>query len=530
MAPHATSFIFSGDKDQFSPERFAAPSSGSPEAQLNAHDASKGDTSNCDGAQKSLPQRHPVTGISVIIAGSGIGGLMAAIECWRKGHTVLKIFERNDAPIYTGDSIGIQPSAMSVFRHWPDMCREIEEEQYDCTISYKKHTGDHVYGPGPPSFNDPENRVGRLGPHVGFLQNRVNFYRTFLRQVAKLGLRIEYGKPVKEYFEDANAKKGGVILENGEVHLADLVIAADGIKTRSGKLVAGKDTSPKESGMAIYRCAYPIDLAFADPNVRQRWQSTNTDTPPSWEFWLGPGMHAAVLIAHGIAHWALTHKDDGSARESWDPKVKPEEVLRQMDVAKGWHPDLLALMRTAPPGSIVHWKLMWRDLRSTWTSPGARVVQIGDSAHSFLPASGNGGTQALEDAVTLATCLQLSGSKDSAPLAAKVFNLLRYQRVSCAQKMSFVNAQLKHQTDWPTIEANPKLIRTRFPRWVYMHDPEDYAYNKYGQAVHHILADGAFKNTNIPPGHKFVPWTIEQVQKDIENGKKVENFLDGDWT
>jgi 2-polyprenyl-6-methoxyphenol hydroxylase-like FAD-dependent oxidoreductase len=42
-------------------------------------------------------------------------------------------------------------------------------------------------------------------------------------------------------------------------------------------------------------------------------------------------------------------------------------------------------------------------------SPGARVVQIGDAAHSFLPASGNGATQAIEDAVTIASCLQLAG-------------------------------------------------------------------------------------------------------------------------
>lgn len=114
---------------------------------------------------------------------------------------------------------------------------------------------------------------------------------------------------------------------------------------------------------------------------------------------------------------------------------------------------------------LVHWKLRWRDLNKEWTSPGGRIIQVGDSAHSFLPASGNGATQALEDATSLATCLQLGG-RSNAAIATKIHNRLRYERISCAQKMSFVNTQQHHFTDWSTIAENPKLIRTKFPKWV----------------------------------------------------------------
>ena len=67
---------------------------------------------------------------------------------------------------------------------------------------------------------------------------------------------------------------------------------------------------------------------------------------------------------------------------------------------------------------------MWRDLREEWVSPAGRVVQIGDSAHSFLPSSGNGASQAMEDAITLAACLQLGG-KSNVPVAARIYNKLR---------------------------------------------------------------------------------------------------------
>lgn len=120
-----------------------------------------------------------------------------------------------------------------------------------------------------------------------------------------------------------------------------------------------------------------------------------------------------------------THQDNGSATESWTPNVEPAEVFEVMErEAPGWHPAVAALMKTAPKGAIIHWKLMWRDLNETWTSPAGRVVQVGDSAHSFLPASGNGASQTMEDAITLATCLQLGG-RSNVSNATKVYNKLR---------------------------------------------------------------------------------------------------------
>lgn len=68
---------------------------------------------------------------------------------------------------------------------------------------------------------------------------------------------------------------------------------------------------------------------------------------------------------------------------------------------------------------------MWRDPQPQLASPGGRVVQLGDAAHTFIPSSGNGATQAIEDAVSLATCLQLGG-KDNIPAAVKVHVKLRY--------------------------------------------------------------------------------------------------------
>lgn len=46
---------------------------------------------------------HPPTGISVLVVGAGVGGLMAALECRRKGHDV-RVVEKSPTPSTQGIS------------------------------------------------------------------------------------------------------------------------------------------------------------------------------------------------------------------------------------------------------------------------------------------------------------------------------------------------------------------------------------------------------------------------------------------
>lgn len=68
---------------------------------------------------------------------------------------------------------------------------------------------------------------------------------------------------------------------------------------------------------------------------------------------------------------------------------------------------------------------MWREPQPCWASSTGRIIQIGDAAHTFLPSSGNGATQGMEDAISLAACLQIAG-KDNVPWATRVHNKLRF--------------------------------------------------------------------------------------------------------
>lgn len=114
----------------------------------------------------------------------------------------------------------------------------------------------------------------------------------------------------------------------------------------------------------------------------------------------------------------------GSSAESWSNLADPETVLETTATIEGWPDYANRLIKATNKDQVHDFKLMWRDHQPCWVSPKGRVVQIGDAAHTFLPSSGHGATQGMEDAVSLATCLQLAG-KDNVPMATRVHNKLR---------------------------------------------------------------------------------------------------------
>lgn len=171
------------------------------------------------------------------------------------------------------------------------------------------------------------------------------------------------------------------------------------------------------------------------------------------------------------------------------------------------------------------WKLTWRDRQPIWTSPGSRVVQLGDAAHTFLPTSGNGGTQAIEDAVSLATCLTEAGCK-RIPEATKVHNLLRFERVSCLQAFGVVNRQ-KVTTHAGGKAKDTKSMQAHIGRWMLEHDPERYARDNHHQALACLQHGVPFQNNNTPPDLVHKPWTIEGLLEAADRGEQT--ILDGKW-
>ncbi|KAK1759797.1 hypothetical protein QBC47DRAFT_338223 [Echria macrotheca] len=488
-----------------------------------------------EGAPKPVGS-YPATGIDVIIVGTGLAGLTAAIECVRKGHNV-RVLERNDDISTEGDMYFMGLSATKFFKHWPEMLREYDEiSLHNAWIETFKHDGEMMI---PPLKVSDRLRDAGLDPDTppGTFQMRPLVYKMYVRQVERLGINIKFGHKVVDYYEDTELGRAGVVTDKGEKFEADVVIAADGVGSKSQKLVGGQVRAMK-SGRAMWRAAFPIHHLDKNPEVKQffRMHKGETGDEPIIRTWLGPGTYAMTLTRADTMIWIMNHDVTGSEKESWHNTIEYDEVLANMDKGVGpkpWAQIFKDLIKLTPPKTIVNFELFWRDPQPKWASPGGRVVNIGDAAHSFLPASGNGATQAIEDAVCLASCLQICGTKEKVPEAVHAHVRMRFVRNACAQKLGFSNAELLQDTNWERVQVEPRLAQPKLPSWVWRHDPEKYAYEVYDRVVASLrkgvpLTEDDSIPPNYPPGYKYEPWSIEKIMEDMRKGIPVD-LGSGNW-
>lgn len=248
------------------------------------------------------------------------------------------------------------------------------------------------------------------------LIGRAHSHMAFYEYALSLGIKINMGVRVTEYFENEN--EAGVVV-NGVQHAADVVIGADGVNSKCRHFVTKRFDNPVSSGYAVYRAWIPYASIRENPLL----EDLLTGKEDTMHAWIGPDVHTIVTGCKALESltFVLTHKDEYAASETWAAKGKVEDVLQTLD---GWDPKVRAIASTINPDKLIDWKLLWRDPIKQWVSGGHRIVLCGDSAHPFLPSSGNGASQAIEDATTIASALRLAG-KENVGLALQAFEALR---------------------------------------------------------------------------------------------------------
>ena len=83
----------------------------------------------------------------------------------------------------------------------------------------------------------------------------------------ELGIPIHLGNRINRYFEDEH--EAGIELENGERITADVVIGADGVRSKARELVLGYVDKPKSSGYAVFRAWFPNTDMLKDPETKR---------------------------------------------------------------------------------------------------------------------------------------------------------------------------------------------------------------------------------------------------------------------
>ncbi|SJL02130.1 related to fusarubin cluster-monooxygenase [Armillaria ostoyae] len=454
--------------------------------------------------------REPLSGIDILVAGGGLAGLTVAIECYRKGHNV-RVVERRPGLDPFGDLIGIQSSAIRIMRKWPGFVEKLTEHDFGPNLHMYKFDGTLI-GIFPLGIFDFDIGEGAIA------LSRLDAHRALHEYAAALGISIQHGINVRDYSE--TAEKGFAILEDGSRLEADLVIAADGVGGKAWGLVSGKKEEPVSSGYAVYRTTFPLEHALKNPELAKVYDSEK----PHVTAHIGHNTHIVTGKNKNKVCWMMTYLDDGNATEDWSKTQSSDCALRYV---KDWGSIVPALVNSVPNKEVIDWKLMWRNPQPKWVSPMGRVAQIGDAAHTLLPTSASGATMAMEDGIALAACLHISGKNDI-PLAARVYNKLRFERVSCAQRMGFKTREQWHHTDWDAIMQNPKPLSRIVGDWLAKHNPEQYTYDNYAACVKNITEGAPFTNTNTPPGYIYEPWTVQDLLQAAKEGRDVLDA--GDWS
>ncbi|KAG2070988.1 FAD/NAD(P)-binding domain-containing protein [Suillus decipiens] len=310
--------------------------------------------------------------------------------------------------------------------------------------------------------------------------HRATIHEILLEHAKSLGIEIRMGHQAVEYWEDEANRKAYVKIQTGETFDADVIVAADGVKSLARKFVIGHHDNPKPSGYAIYRAWFEAEECGVTTDPLTDFMSIHGNQLHAW---IGKDMHfMAISVLEGKSVcWLITHKDDAPVDGNWSSPGKIEDVL---DIVKDWDPRCAAIVSKAP--SCIDWKLLIHDPLPTWVSKSGRVVLSGDAAHPFLPTSVQGASQAIEDGPVLAVALSLAG-KDNVPLGTRTWESIRYQRVRDAQMMGVATRDKWHG-------AKPgdtgESFELPMPEWLLALDVEADAYTTYDGVARSIVEDG----------------------------------------
>ncbi|GHF50335.1 monooxygenase [Kitasatospora xanthocidica] len=192
-----------------------------------------------------------------------------------------------------------------------------------------------------------------------------------------------------------NATEPAVVRTAAGEQPADLVVAADGIRSATRELLFPRHPGPRYSGFTTWRTI------------------VTPDRPPAaaGEIW-GPGRIAGIIpLADRRAYLYGAALAPAGARAA-DGGEKAE-LLRQYGTWCAPLPQLLAL---AEPERVLRHDV-WDLADPLPAHHHGRVALLGDAAHAMCPFQGQGACQAIEDAVVLASLLTPTADL-AAPLPA----------------------------------------------------------------------------------------------------------------
>ncbi|KAK2967580.1 hypothetical protein RJ640_030451 [Escallonia rubra] len=320
-----------------------------------------------------------VKNLKILVAGGGIGGLVFALAAKRKGFQVM-VFERDLSAIrgegqYRGP-IQIQSNALAALEAIDlDVAEEVMKA--GC-ITGQRINGlvDGVSGTWYIKF-DTFTPAAERGLPVTRVISRMTLQRILADAVGED--IIMNGSNVVSFEDDGG--KVTVVLENGQRYEGDLLVGADGIRSKVRTNLFGL----KEATYSGYTC-YTGIADFVPADIES----------VGYRVFLGHKQYfVSSDVGGGKMQWYAFHKEPAGGVDG--PSGKKERLLQ---IFGGWCDNVIDLLLATNEDAILRRDIYDRPPSFNWGK--GRVTLLGDSIHAMQPNLGQGGCMAIEDSYQLA--------------------------------------------------------------------------------------------------------------------------------
>ena len=166
-------------------------------------------------------------------------------------------------------------------------------------------------------------------------------------------------------------------LSTGEIYEADLILGADGERSRCRGELLGHADPPYSPGDVVYRISVPTR------DITERHLAWELKKQSSVNFWMGPGGHVvSYLIQHNMLNVVLIYAEGTAEKVMYGPQKADIEEVRSKIL--DWDPLLHELLNLE--GSVfTKWTLFQIHEPIQWRHESGRFLLIGDAAHAILP-------------------------------------------------------------------------------------------------------------------------------------------------
>ncbi len=342
-----------------------------------------------------------------MVVGAGIGGLTAALALDRRGWSVT-VCERAPEPPLTGAGIGLAPNALRALDAIGVSAAYAAGRAVPAAMGLRRADGRWLVRT---ATADLTARYGR--PPIAVPRPALT---TALAAALPAGT-VRHGTTVTSV-DDATGHRPVVRTATGSGLPADLVVAADGIRSPLRQAYFPAHPGLRHTGETAWRALVDApDLGMAAMSETWGDGSRFGVSPLSdGRFYL----YATAVLPPG------TRSADGRAElarrfGTWhDPIPALLDRIGMLDPADVLQNDLYDL--AAPLPRLHHGRIAW----------------LGDAAHAMTPNLGQGGCQAIEDAVVLAHLLPRgddpSAGTDPVPAALAAYTAARRDRTDAVRR------------------------------------------------------------------------------------------------